>query len=104
MLCTEMYGDLGLLIHHHRTNPTEVERYFDFSLLRTKKKTKQNTELKFTMVDAQTGAIITNGTAVLTLATGAVITKQTNADGEVNFVVEGLLEPTEASALDLPVR
>jgi hypothetical protein len=97
MLCTEMYGDMALLIHHHRTNPTEVERYFDFSLLRTKKKTKQNTELKFSMANALTGELITNGTAVLTLATGAVITKQTNADGEVRFLLEGLLEPTQVS-------
>jgi hypothetical protein len=56
-LCNEMYGDLGLLMHHHRTNPTEVERYFDFSLLRTKKKTKQNTELKFSMANALDGRV-----------------------------------------------
>lgn len=96
-LCNEMYGDMGLLMHHYRTDPTQVERFFDFSLLRTKRKTKQNTELKFTLSNAQTGELITNGTAVLTLATGAVITRQTNADGEIRFMIEGLTETTEAS-------
>jgi hypothetical protein len=96
-LCNEMYGNMGLLMHHHRTNPTEVDRYFDFSLMRTKKKNRQSTELKFTLASALTGEVITNGTAVLTLASGEVLTRQTNADGEVRFLIERLAEPTEAS-------
>lgn len=39
-LCTEMYGNLALLMHHYRTDPTQVDRFFDFSLLR-KKSTKE---------------------------------------------------------------
>jgi hypothetical protein len=36
MLCHEMYGNLGLLMHHFRTTPLEVARFFDLTLLRSK--------------------------------------------------------------------
>jgi len=36
VMCSEMYGNLGLLMHHHRTDPKQAERYFDLQLLRMK--------------------------------------------------------------------
>jgi hypothetical protein len=35
MLCHELYGNLGLLMHHFRTTPLEVARFFDLTLLRS---------------------------------------------------------------------
>jgi hypothetical protein len=97
MLCNELYGDMALLIHHHRTNPTEVERYFDFSLMRTPKKAGiQDTTLVFYVTDASTGEVIVGSTVVITLATGEVLTKQTDANGKVEFVIKGLTQPVNA--------
>jgi hypothetical protein len=37
-LCNELYGNMALLMHHYRTDPLQVERYYDLVLLRTKAK------------------------------------------------------------------
>lgn len=37
-LCSELYGNLALLVHRFRTNPDQVERFFDFELLRQRSK------------------------------------------------------------------
>jgi hypothetical protein len=100
VMCSEMYGNLGLLMHHHRTDPKQVERYFDLTLLRAKGDSGQGTEdtiLTFYMTDAVTSAVIPNGTAVLTRASGEQLTQQTDAQGKVQFTIEGLTEPEQIS-------
>lgn len=96
-VCQHMYGNLGLLMNHHRTDPLEVNRYFDFSLLRKLSKSIDDTVLTFFVTDSITGVVIAGATTVITLATGEVFTKQTDANGKVVFTLKGLTEPVEAS-------
>jgi hypothetical protein len=35
LLCDELYGNMGLLMHKHRHNPTDVGQYFQVSYLRS---------------------------------------------------------------------
>jgi len=35
LLCNELYGNMGMLMHKHRENPVAVGDYFDMELLRT---------------------------------------------------------------------
>ncbi len=100
VMCNEMYGNLGLLMHHHRTDPRQVERYFDLQLLRTKAEDgpdADETVLTFRLKDAMTTGAIANGTAILTRASGAQLTRQTDAEGKLQFVIEGLTEAEEMS-------
>jgi len=102
VMCSEMYGNLGLLMHHHRTDPKQVERYFDLQLLRSKGDSGQasdETEITLFLTDAVTNAAITNGTAVLTRASGEQETKQTDERGKVKFTLRGLTAPEAVSLL-----
>lgn len=97
-LCNEMYGNMALLTHHFRTTPLEVNRFFDMSLLRTKSQSgPQDTDLDFTLVNAGTQEPITNGTAVMTLASGVTMTEQTNAQGALRFTLKAQAEPVDVS-------
>ncbi|MCF8257483.1 MAG: hypothetical protein K9J06_08025 [Flavobacteriales bacterium] len=102
VMCSEMYGNLGLLMHHHRTDPKQVERYFDLKLLRSKGdsgQAEEDTDLTFYLTDAVTSAAIANGTAVLTRASGVQETKQTDEKGKVQFTIKGMKAPEEVSIL-----
>ena len=35
LLCQELYGNLGLFMHKHRANPTDIDQYFEMSYLRS---------------------------------------------------------------------
>jgi hypothetical protein len=35
LLCQELYGNMGTLMHKHRANPLVIDQYFDLSYLRT---------------------------------------------------------------------
>lgn len=99
-MCNAMFGNLGLLMNHYQTDPLQVMNYFDMTLLRRSSTTESDdTVLKFILTDAMTGAVIVGATAKLTLATGEVQSKQTDANGKVEFVVEGLTVPVEATLL-----
>ncbi|MCF8256337.1 MAG: hypothetical protein K9J06_02220 [Flavobacteriales bacterium] len=100
MVCDEMYGNLGLLMHHHRTDPLQVERYFDLGLLRQPADSGEggkDTELTFFLKDTVKGTVISNGTAVMTRASGQQETQQTQTNGRVRFILEGLTDPEEVS-------
>lgn len=51
--------------------------------------------LTFYLTDSVTSAAIANGTAVLTRASGEQVTMQTDAQGKVQFTIEGLTEPEQ---------
>jgi hypothetical protein len=44
-LCDELYGNMSLLMHKHRSNPTEVSQYFEMSYLRTPSDSSEELEV-----------------------------------------------------------
>lgn len=49
-MCEELYGVLGVLMHKHRKNPSNIARYFDLSLLR---KTNSTQEVEVTDIESK---------------------------------------------------
>ena len=49
-MCEELYGVLGVLMHKHRKNPSNIARYFDLSLLR---KTNNAQEVEATDIETK---------------------------------------------------
>jgi hypothetical protein len=97
-LCGEMYGNLGLLMHLHRFDPAQVEKYFDLTLLRSKKTDGPvDTEITGLVTSQATGDPIVNASAKLTLATGEIFTAQTDAQGKFKLVVLGQTETVQAT-------
>lgn len=45
-LATEMYGNLGLLMHHFKNNPKEIKRFFDMGVLKNKVHRKKKKDRK----------------------------------------------------------
>jgi len=97
-MCQAMYGNLGLLMNHYQTDPLQVANYFEMPLLRRKSDDgSDDTVLVFNLTDDMTGTVIAGATATMTLATGEVLTGQTDANGRVEFTIEGLTQPVEAT-------
>ncbi len=86
-LCEEMYGDMALLVHHYRTDPLQVERFFDLGLLRQKSEDGSEAVIASGIVThAQTGAIVANASVKFILSDTETIEVQTDSKGE--FEVE----------------
>lgn len=101
-LCVEMYGNMGQLMHHYRTNPLEVERYYDFTLLRTKSESAPQVSVaRGTVTNAQTSAAVPNATVEFIIDGEETITVQTDDNGA--FEVE-LGTFTQETAIDLQVN
>ena len=97
MLCHEMYGNLGLLMHHYRKAPLQVERYFDLTLLRSRDDEDTDVEVVIYAENALSGTEIAGATAVLTRASGEQLTRQTDEKGKVRFLIDNLTEPEDVS-------
>jgi len=92
-LCTEMYGNMGLLAHHYRTDPLQVERFYDFTLLRQKSETTPHVvTAKGTVRDADTNLPVFNATVKFILPGSETIIVQTDADGEFAATLGTLTE------------
>jgi len=99
-MCTEMYGNLGLLMHLFRADTVQVERFFDLTLLRRKTITgPEPIIVNGTVVHRITGVAVPNATVAFTLPSGEHITVQT--DGNGNFTVE---LGTFAEAIDVTMQ
>jgi len=97
-LCQALYGNLGLLMNHYQSNPIEVANYFEMPLLRRKSDDgSDETVLTFLITDAVTGAVIIGATVTVTLATGEVLTGQTDLNGRVEFTIERLPQTVQAT-------
>jgi hypothetical protein len=81
-VCQQLYGNLGLLMNHFRTDPLQVDRFFDFSLLR-RKASSSSKEITAAgkVMHAQTGDSVANATVKFTLPDNETITVQTDENG-----------------------
>lgn len=83
-MCVAMFGNLGLLMNHYRTNPEQVANYFDLTLLRKKSETSgpQLTIARGSATDKVTGLAVTNATVKFILSTAQpAISVQTDSNG-----------------------
>lgn len=85
-LCQAMYGNLALLMNHHKTDPTLVANYFDLSLVRHKSSKSKPVVAAGTISNAQTGELVEGAVIKFTLPDNVVITVITDDMGE--FEVE----------------
>jgi len=100
VMCVEMYGNLGLLMHHFRNDPKQVERFYDLTLLRTTMASgPQDTLLTFFLKNNSTGMAIAGGTGVLTLPWGETQTVVSNLNGKVQFRLGGLKAEVQVALL-----
>jgi hypothetical protein len=86
-VCQQLYGNLGLLMNNFRTDPLQIERFYDFSLLR-KNPSSGATDITAAgkVVDAVTGLPVENAAVKFLLPDNETITVQTDQDG--NFEAE----------------
>lgn len=102
-LCIELYGNMGLLAHHYRTDPLQVERFYDFTLLRKKSETgSQVVTASGKVSNAQTGDPVALATVKFILSPTVQITVQTDANGqfeaELGIITETVNATMEVSA------
>jgi hypothetical protein len=86
-VCQQLYGNLGLLMNHFKTDPLQIERFFDFSLLRSNPASSANDiTAAGKVVDAITGIGVPMADLKFILPNNVTITVQTDQDG--NFEAE----------------
>ena len=82
-VCQQLYGNLGLLMNHFRIDPLQIERFFNFSLLRQKAKSDPlNITASGKVTNAQTNAPEANASVKFILPDNEIITVQTDANGD----------------------
>lgn len=92
-LCNEMYGNMGQLVYHFRTDPLQVERFYDFALLRRKKDaTSTEASIKGTVFKVGTTTGVPNATITVTIEGKAPMVTQTNANGAFEMSLGELTE------------
>jgi hypothetical protein len=97
-MCQSMFGNLGLLMNHYKTNPEQVANYFDLALLRTKSKDEpEMTTARGNISNAQTGNPVVNATVKFTIEGGETITVQTDANGEFEVELGTFTETTNGT-------
>jgi len=84
-------------MNRFQDDPLEIVNYFDLPLIRRDNDDSDNTILEFYVTNTVTGEVIIGATVVLTLATGEVLTQQTDLNGKVEFTIEGLTQPVQAT-------
>lgn len=97
-MCQAMFGNLGLLMNHYKTNPAQVANYFDLVLLRTKSKDESEVSTaRGTVVDAVTGMALANASVKFSIEGGETITVQTDANGEFEVELGTFTETTNGT-------
>ena len=97
-MCTEMYGNLGLLMHLFRADTVQVERFFDLTLLRRKTITGPEPIIVNGMVIHRfTGGAVPNATVTFTLPSGELITVQTDTNGKFMAQLGIFADPIEVT-------
>jgi hypothetical protein len=92
-MCQAMFGNLGLLMNHYRTNPVEVGNYFDLALLRKKGDDgPAETIVKGTVMQTGTTTGIPNATVKLVLEGMDPVSTQTDANGAFEMELGVLTE------------
>lgn len=82
-MCVAMFGNLGLLMNHYRTNPEQVTNYFDLTLLRKKSETGPQVVTATGQVrNSETSLGVPNATLTFTIPGKETITVVSDANGE----------------------
>lgn len=97
-MCQAMFGNLGLLMNHYRTNPEEVGNYFDLTLLRTtgQGQTTGPATINGKVKDALTLMPIVGARVLLATVEGSV-ELFTDATGTFTITTPELSEAVEAT-------
>lgn len=83
MLCTEMFSNLGLLMSHYKTNPTQVGNYFDLTLVRSKSKSASDeTTISGKVTNAVTGDPVVATLRFMRSSSPDIIEVQTDINGD----------------------
>jgi len=97
-MCIAMFGNLGLLLNHYKTDPEQVANYFDLALLRKKSETApQVTIARGTVSNAQTGAVVADATLQFTMDGAETITVQSDANGAFEVALGTFTKETPTS-------
>lgn len=103
-MCQAMFGNLGLLMNHYRTDPEQVANYFDLALLRKKSGTEpQVVKAAGKVKNAETGQPVVDALVKFIIPDKEIIIAKTNIKGEFEVElgtfteeVTGTLEVTAA--------
>ena len=96
-LCEAMFGNLGLLMNHHKTNPADVSVYFELPLLRSKRRKLRPVMGSGTVVNALTGEVVPQAHIKFMLPNNVVVTTESDENGDFEVELGTFTSTTDIS-------